>query len=66
MQETQEMQVRSLGWEHLLKEEIATHSSALAWKILWTKETGGLQSKGLQRVRHNWVTDLPFIRFNDK
>ena len=30
MQETQEMQVQSLGWEHLLKEEIATHSSALA------------------------------------
>ena len=42
MQETQEMQVQSLRWEHLLKEEIATHSSALAWKILWTKETGGL------------------------
>ena len=32
---------------------MATHSSILAWKILWTEETGGLQSMGLQRVEHN-------------
>ena len=31
---------------------MATHSSILAWKIPWTEETGGLQSKGTQRVRH--------------
>ena len=32
---------------------MATHSSILAWKILWTEEAGGLQSKGSQRVRHD-------------
>ena len=47
MQETQEMQVRSLGWEDPLEEEKATHSSILAWKILWTEEPGGIQPKGL-------------------
>ena len=35
---------RSLGWEDLLEEEIATHSSILAWEIPWTVEPGGLQS----------------------
>ena len=44
MQETQEMQVRSLGWEDPLEKEIATHSSILAWEIPWTEEPGGLQS----------------------
>ena len=34
-------------------EEMATHSSILAWKISWTEETGGLQSMGSQRVRHD-------------
>ena len=42
MQETQEMLVRSLGWEGLLEEEMATHASILAWKIPWTEEPGGL------------------------
>ena len=37
-----EMQFRFLGWEDPLK-EMATHSSVLTWKILWTKEPGGLQ-----------------------
>ena len=46
MQETQEMQVQSLGWEDLLEEEMATHSSVLAWEIPWTEEPGGLQSTG--------------------
>ena len=36
-----------------LKEEMATHSSILAWRIPWTVEPGGLQSMGLQRVRHD-------------
>ena len=58
MQETQETQVQSLGWEDHLEEEVATHSSILAWKIPWTGEPGGLQSRGLQRVRHNLVTKL--------
>ena len=36
---------------------MATHSSILAWKILWTDEPGRLQSMGSQRVGHNWVTE---------
>ena len=39
------MQVRSLGREDPLEEEMATHSRILAWEILWTEEPGGLQSK---------------------
>ena len=46
------MWVRSLGWEDLLEEEMATHSSILAWEIPWTEEPDGLQSTGMQRVRH--------------
>ena len=38
----QEMQVRSLGWEDLQEEGMATHSSILAWRIPWTEEAGGL------------------------
>ena len=53
MQETEEMKVQSLGWEDPLEEEMATHSSILAWRIPWTKEPGGLQSMGRQRVGHN-------------
>ena len=37
-------------------EEMATHSSILAWEILWTEKPGGLQSLGLQRVRHDSET----------
>ena len=46
----QEMRVQSLGQKDLLEEEMATHCSILAWIIPWTKEPGGLQSIGLQRV----------------
>ena len=53
MQETQERQVLSLGQEDLLEEEMATHSSSLAWRIPWTEEPGRLQSMGSQRVRHD-------------
>ena len=52
MQESQEMWVRSLGQEDPLEEEMAPHSSILAWKIPWAEESGGLQSMGSQRVRH--------------
>ena len=45
--------VRSLGREDPLEKEMATHSSILAWKIPWTEEPGGLQSKGSQRVGHD-------------
>ena len=55
MQETQKMQVRSLGQEDPLEEEMTTHSSILEWEIPWTEESGGLQSMELQRVGHNWV-----------
>ena len=50
MQEMQEIGVRSLGREDPLEEEMATHSSILAWEIPWTEESGRLQSMGLQRV----------------
>ena len=53
MQETQEMQVQSLGREDPLKEGTATHSSFLAWRTPWTEDLGGLQSMGLQKVRHD-------------
>ena len=49
----QETGVRFLGWEDPLEEGMATHSSVLAWRIPWTEEPGGLQSMGLQRVRHD-------------
>ena len=48
----QEIQVQFLGQEDSLEEAIATHSSILAWKILWPKELGGLQSMGLP---NNWT-----------
>ena len=47
-----ETQVQFLGWEDTPEEEMATHSSIPAWRIPWTKEPGGLQSMGLQRVGH--------------
>ena len=56
MQETQETWVRSLGQEETLEEEMAVHSSILAWKTPWTEEPGGLQSTGSQRVRDDGVT----------
>ena len=59
MQETQVMQVRSPGQEDPLEEEMATHSSILAWNIPWTEEPGGLQFTGLQRFTRNWVTKSP-------
>ena len=49
----QETQVKSLGWEDPLEKEMATHSRTLAWRIPWTKEPGGLQSMGLQRVGYD-------------
>ena len=48
-----ETSVQFLGWEDPLEKEMATHSSILACKIPWTEEPGGLQSMGLQRVRHD-------------
>ena len=45
-------------WVRSLEKEMATHSSTLAWKIPWMGEPGRLQSMGLQRVRHDWMTSL--------
>ena len=45
--------VGSLGWE---EEGMVTHSSILAWRILWTEEPGRLESIGSQRAGHNWAT----------
>ena len=40
-----------LGWEDPLEKEMTTHSSSLAWRILWTEEHGELQSKGISKSR---------------
>ena len=52
----QEMQIQSLGREDSLEKEMGTHSSILAWEIPRTEETGRLQSRGLQRIRHSRMT----------
>ena len=54
--------VRPLCLEDSLKQEMATHSSFLAWRIPWTEEPGGLQSMGSQRAGHDRVT----FTFKDK
>ena len=53
VQKTQEMQVQILGREVPLEEEMATHSSILAWEIPRTQESDGLWSLWSQRVTHN-------------
>ena len=47
-----ETRVQSPGWEDLLEKGMATHSSILAWRSLWTEESGRLQSMGSQSIRH--------------
>ena len=61
-----ETQVRFVGQEDPLKEEMATHSSILAWKIPWTEDPGGLQSMGLQTAGHDWVSTQHIKSFKDK
>ena len=48
-----ETQVQFQGLADPLEKEMTTHSGILAWEIPWTEEPGGLQSMGLQRVRHD-------------
>ena len=70
----QETWVRSLGWEDHLEKEMVTHSSILAWRILWTEKPGRLPSRVSQRVGHDWATSLslehssalPFFRIGMK
>ena len=49
----QETHLRSLGWEDALEKGIGTHPRILTWKITWKEDPDGLQSMGLQTVRHN-------------
>ena len=58
----QETWVWSLGQEDPLEKEMATHSSILAWIILWIEEPVRLQSTGSQRVGHDWATSLHLFR----
>ena len=58
----QEKQVQSLGQEDPLEKEMATHSSILAWGILWTEKPGGLQSMESQGVRHDLETKPPPVQ----
>ena len=53
----QESRVQSLGQEDPLEKGKATHCNSLAWRIPWAEEPDGLQSLGLQRVGHDWVTN---------
>ena len=46
-----------LGWERLLEQEMATHSSILTWEIPWAEDSGRLQSIVLQKVGHDLVTE---------
>ena len=57
------MQFCSLGWEDPLKEDMAAHSSILAWRMSWTEEPGGLQSMRSQRVGHD-LRDLAHMNGN--
>ena len=57
----QETRVQSLGQEGPLKEEMATRSSILAWRIPWTEEPGGLRSTGLQRAGHDLLTKQQYF-----
>ena len=63
------MHVQSLGWEDALEEEMATHSSFIAWEIPWTEEPGGLRSVGSKRydraIEHHTQTQSSFSRTGD-
>ena len=58
----QEMWVQSLGQEDPLEEEMATHSTILAWEVPWAVEPNSLQSIGSQRVGHAWTCMLAYLR----
>ena len=61
----QETQARSLDREDPLKENLATHSSVLAWRVPWTEEPGRLQALGLQRGGYDWATNTLYILLFD-
>ena len=53
-------------WKDPLEKQMATHPSILAWRILWTKEPGGIQSMGLWRVKYDWVTITYFYYWDNQ
>ena len=56
--------ILNCGKEHMEK-KMATHSSIIAWKILWTEEPGRLQFMRLQRITHDWATEhKKYITYN--
>ena len=57
---------RSLGAVDPLEKEMATHSSSLARRILWTEEPDGLQSMGSKRVGHDLATNTHNIQQNSR
>ena len=68
MQEMLEIRAGSLGWEDFLEEEMATHSSILAWKILRTEEPGGYSSwshKQLDMTEHTHTRNKMYIYFEN-
>ena len=65
MQETEETWIQSLSQEDPLEEEMATHSSILAWKIPWTEEPVGLQSMESQKS-HIYMTDRLITSYSPK
>ena len=60
----QETWIQSLGQEDPLEEDMATHSSILAWEIPWTEEPDRLQSMGSQRLRYECVTDHAHVHYS--
>ena len=57
LSEMQNTQAQSLGWENSLEREMVIQSSSIVWEIPWTEELDRLQSMGLQRIGHVWVTN---------
>ena len=64
MQKTQEMRVRFWGQKDPLEEETATHSSILAWRILWTEEPGGLGLVHEVTKSQTWLSTRTHINFS--
>ena len=58
-----ETRVWSLGQEDTLEKRMATHSNIIGWRIPWTEQLGGLQSKGSQRVKNNSATNTNTHRY---
>ena len=54
----QETPIQAQGEEDPLEKGMAIHSSILAWRIPWTEEPSVVQSRGLQRVGHDWVINI--------